>query len=216
MPLDGIPQPPTQVRRASNTQDESQRTSQQYGSKRQTASQQLASLQNGVWCGIMQSPVQVSPHPGKLQHVTRAIDTQPASQLSVQHDGSMLHTPEQHTSSWQPAVSGCASKQLPTHGHGHDDCGTQSPRAACAQLELQLTSQHTGSAWQTIVQHVASSQPGFACDASHGPLPGHSPKVTHTPLATRTHSSPQPKLQQIGSSEHTAVQQSTSEQPGLP
>lgn len=142
--------------------------------------------------------------------------TQPSSQLCVQQSGSILHTPEQQTSSLQPPVSGCASKQLPLHGHGHDGRGTQSARAAWAHELDQLTSQQNGSFWQTMVQQVASSQPGVAWVASHGPAPGQSPKVTHTPFATRTHSALQPNEQHKGSIEQTAAQQSSSEQPGVP
>jgi hypothetical protein len=151
-----------------------------------------------------------------VQQLMRAIDTHPASQLSVQHDGSMLQTPAQQTSSSQPPDSGCASKQLPTQGQGQELRGTHRARAACTHVDDQLTSQQTGSFWQTIVQQVASSQPGVACVESQAPSPGQSPNVTQIPFAIATHSALQPKLQQSGSTEHTAAQQSSSEQPGFP
>jgi hypothetical protein len=158
----------------------------------------------------------MSPQPGNVQQVMRAIETQPASQLSVQQVGSTLQTPAQQTSSSHPPVSGCASKQEPTQGQGQLLRGTQSERAACTHEVDQLTSQQTGSFWQTTVQQVASSQPGVGCVESHGPFCGQSPNVTQIPFAMATHSALQPKLQQSGSTEQTAEQQSSSEQPGLP
>lgn len=216
LPLEGWPHPPTQVERAASTQAESQRTSQQYGSKRQTASQQAGSLQLGVRCGRKHSPAQLSPQPGVPQQTTRAMVAQPESQLSVQQSGSMWQTPEQQTSSSQPAVSACSSKQLPAHGHCQAGSGWQRLRAALTQTLFHCTSQQSGSASQTTEQQVESEQPGVRWMTSQGPSPGQPPKLQQIPLAMVTQRSLQPKVQQIGSTAQTAEQHSGSEQPLVP
>ena len=175
LPLTTWPQPPSQVTDAASTQDESQRTSQQNGSKRQTASQHAGSLQLGEVCGTRQLPAQLSPQPGTPQHVNRAMVAQPASQLCVQHSGSTWQTPAQQTSSSQPAVSACDSKQLPLQGQSHEASGTQLFLARLTQVVFHCTSQQSGSTEQTTEQHVASEQPGLRCDLLQGSAPGQSP-----------------------------------------
>ena len=125
----------------------------------------------------------------------------------------MLHTPAQHTSSSQPAVSGCASKQLPAHGQSQLARGTQRSLAAFTQVEFHWISQQSGSASHTMEQQVASAQPGVRCATSQGSSPGQSPKLQQMPLAMLTQRSFQPKLQQMGSTAHTAAQHSGSEHP---
>ena len=142
--------------------------------------------------------------------------TQPESHTTVQQLGSMLQTPAQQTSSLQPADALRASKQLPSHGQRQFDSGWQRVRASDAHAELQFCSQQIGSAEQTMVQQVASRQPGFGCAESQAPWPGQVAKPTHTAFALSTQASFQPKLQQIGSIEHTASQQAWSAQPGVP
>ena len=171
-------------------------------------------MQFGVWCGRRQSPAQLSPQPGVPQQTTRARVAQPASQLCVQQSGSMLQTPEQQTSSSQPAVSGCSSKQLPMQGQSQLSRGTQRSLAALTQVEFHWISQQSGSASQTTEQQVASAQPGDWCATLQGSSPGQSPKLQQTPFAMLTQRSFQPKLQQIGSTAHTAAQHSGSAQPG--
>jgi hypothetical protein len=126
----------------------------------------------------------------------------------------MKQTPAQQTSSSHPAVSVRASKQLPTHGQRQLGSGVQSVRASDAQLELHVISQQSGSAAQTMVQQVASAQPGVGWALPQSPCPGHVAKPTQTAFALSTQDSFQPKLQQTGSTEQTASQQAWSAQPG--
>ncbi len=91
----------------------SQSVLQQNGSAAQTASQQAASLQAVLGCGVKQLPVPAPPHSVQTSCASSA---QRGSQWSSQQKGSIAHTAEQHNSLLQPGDV-CGAKQLPVPGH---------------------------------------------------------------------------------------------------
>jgi hypothetical protein len=132
----------------------------------------------------------------------------------LQQVGSMPQTLSQHASSSQAPVE-WGTSQEPASGSPQvpGPPVLQLNPARMAQVVSQAESQQNASMVHTVSQQVSSSQAGVPLAIEQGPLTAAPHRPMQSWLASCTQSKSHASAQQIGSTAHTVVQQSTSSQP---
>ena len=156
---------------ASPAQRLSQEVLQQKPSMAQTASQQAASLQNGVPLLEQQSPANWLPQAGHASQMSWASPAQMLSQEELQQKPSMAHTASQQAASLQKGVplleQQSPAKSLPQAGQT-----SQMSWASLAQMLSQVLLQQNASMAQTALQQAASLQKGEPLLEQQSPAEG--------------------------------------------